>query len=62
MAFGNKKEEIAAVDGSAWILNNAFAEFVLMHTSEIVSSPAFDLRSLLSFGHILTFLLFAQSE
>mmetsp|Transcript_23761 Transcript_23761/g.58218 ORF Transcript_23761/g.58218 Transcript_23761/m.58218 type:complete len:256 (+) Transcript_23761:44-811(+) len=36
MAFGKKEtEEIPEVDGTAWIVENEFAEFVLMHTSEI---------------------------
>lgn len=39
MAFGKNKVKIPAVDDTAWILDNGFAEFVLMHTSEIVSIP-----------------------
>jgi hypothetical protein len=38
MAFGKKGETIE-VDDTAWILDNVFAEFVLMHTAEIVSIP-----------------------
>jgi hypothetical protein len=39
MGFGGKKnvEPLPPVDGSAWIIDNGFAEFVLMHSAEIVS-------------------------
>jgi hypothetical protein len=42
MAFGKKtaNQEEILVDGTAWILDNGFAEFVLMHTNEIVSSTS----------------------
>ena len=43
MAFGLKKkalEEAPEEDMTAWILENAFAEFVLMHTPEIVSEAS----------------------
>jgi len=43
MAFGLKKkalEEVPEEDMTAWILENAFAGFVLMHTPEIVSEAS----------------------
>eukprot|EP00980_Cylindrotheca_fusiformis_P012279 scaffold3001_cov122-Cylindrotheca_fusiformis.AAC.4 len=50
MAFGMKKEDPVVEDGSAWIVDNSFAEFVTMHTSEIVSPD--ELRSRLQMAMI----------
>ena len=37
MGWAKKNEPVEVVDPTAWIIDNEFASFVLMHTNEIVS-------------------------